>query len=223
MSNNIMIQYYQELYTQFGNSPKSLGWHKGKQFLRFHQLTSDWDLNNSSILDVGCGFGDFIKYLSFLSANDYQYTGVDIVDEFIVEAKKYFNQENIDFIKADFLPLEMQKSFDYVIASGTFNFKIEGINGYDYIYQNMKKMFAMSNKAISIDFITDKVDIVHPHNFNSSPEKILEMAYSLSRNVILKNNYFPFEFSITIYKNDSFRKETTIFSDIEKKLEWIGI
>ncbi len=221
--NEEIISSYRKLYQHHGYSPKSLGWDKGKQFLRFHQLTSDWDLNGARILDVGCGFGDFIKYLRFLKTSGYIYTGIDMVDEFISEGKKHYSSENISLIQGDFLACEPSNTFDYAIASGTFNLKIEGLDGYEYIYKNMKKMFELSTTAISIDFISDKVDFLHEHNFNSSPEKILSMAYTLSKNVILKNNYFPFEFSVTIYKNDSFRKETTIFTEVEKKFEWLGI
>lgn len=42
--------------------------------------------------------------------------------------------------------------------------------------------------------------------------KILEMAYKLSRNIILRNDYMPFEFSIVIFKDDSFSKEDTLFT-----------
>lgn len=222
-ANDEIIGAYQKLYHQHGYSPKSLGWDKGKQFLRFHQLTSDWDLSGASILDVGCGFGDFIKYLRFLNTSDYSYNGIDMVGEFISEGKKLYSDENISLIQEDFLAYKFNDTFDYAIASGTFNLKIKGVNGYEYIYKNMKKMFELSSKAISIDFISDKVDLSYEHNFNSSPERILSMAYSLSRNVILKNSYFPFEFSITIYKNDSFKKETTIFTEVEKKMAWLAV
>lgn len=222
-ANDEVINAYQKLYLQHGYSPKSLGWDKGKQFLRFHQLTSDWNLSGARILDVGCGFGDFIKYLRLLNTSGYIYTGIDMVGEFISEGKRRYSAENISLIQEDFLAHTFNDTFDYAIASGTFNLKIKGVDGYEYIYKNMKRMFELSSKAISIDFISDKVDIFYEHNFNSSPERILSMAYSLSRNVILKNNYFPFEFSITIYKNDSFRKETTIFTEVEKKMAWLAV
>lgn len=212
-------KYYEDLYQLHGYSPKSLGWDKGKQFLRFHQLTSDFDLNNASILDVGCGFGDFIKFLQVNQVKNFQYMGVDMMQEFIEEASKQHSSEHIQFIKSDFLNTELPHNFDYAIASGTFNLKIEGVNGYDNIELNMKKMFENCSKAVSIDLLSSRVDYTHEHNFNSDPLKILEMAYGLSKSVILKNNYFPFEFSITIYKDDSFSKESTIFTDVEKALK----
>ena len=209
-------KYYEALYREHGYSPKALGWDKGKQFLRFHQLTSEFDLNGASVLDVGCGFGDFVKYLKINKISNFRYAGVDIIEEFIEEATQLYRNKEVKFFKSNFLELEISDVFDYGIASGTFNVSIEGIDGYDNIERNLNKMFNHCSKAISIDLLTSRVDYKHEHNFNSDPLKVLEMAYGLSKSVVLKNNYFPFEFSITIYKDDSFSKETTIFNEVEK-------
>ena len=96
---NEMQEYYKSLYNQYGYSPDALGWHKGNQFLRFYQLTNQWNLNNSSILDIGCGFGDFNKYLHANSILEYNYLGIDILEEFILEARKQHFQNNIEFKK----------------------------------------------------------------------------------------------------------------------------
>tara|TARA_Y100000739_G_C20582080_1_gene453384 strand:+ start:1102 stop:1767 length:666 start_codon:yes stop_codon:yes gene_type:complete len=217
----LLKDYYKKLYDRHGNSPKSLGWSNGKQFLRFHQLTSNLDLNGSSILDVGCGFGDLIKFLELNNIKDFKYKGVDIMEEFIDEAQKKHPSKDISFIKSKLVDIDFIEKFDFAFASGTFNLKIDGINGYDNIYQNMKKMFDNCNKAIAIDFISSRVEYKNKHNFNSDPLKILEMAYSFSKAVILRNDYFPFEFAIIIYKDDSFIKETTTFNHTEKKLSWL--
>lgn len=214
-----LAQSYQELYSNYGYSPKSLGWDKGKQFLRFHQLTSDWEMQGTSILDVGCGFGDFNDYLHLLNVNLYNYVGIDLVEDFVREGKQRHSTSNVNFVLNDFLEYDFGRKFDYTIASGTFNSKIDGVDGYDLIYKSMQRMYSLSEIAFSIDFISDKVDYCHEHNFNSSPEKILSFAYEFSRNVVLKNTYFPFEFSITIYTDDSFSPKTT-FNSVEKKMLW---
>lgn len=215
------VGLYVRLYEQYGYSPKSLGWNNGKQFLRFHQLTSDWDLSGARILDVGCGFGDFLIYLDLIKAKNFEYTGIDIVEPFIKEGTARRVGDSVKFVLGDFNELEMNQRFDFAVASGTFNLKLPSINGYDYIRNSMEKMFLLVDKAISIDFISDRAETQHDHNFNSSPEKILSMAYSFSRNVVLKNTYFPFEFSITIYKDDSFSSSTTTYRQTERQLNWL--
>lgn len=208
---------YQNLFHEHGYSPKTLGWDKGKQYLRFRELTNLWNLENKSILDVGCGFGDFINYLEFEGIKSFKYEGIDIVDEFIEIGKKNHQHENIKFRVGNLLSMEFHEIFDFGIASGTFNSKIDGINGYDYIESNLRKMFKNCKIGIAANFLTDRVDYKYDHNFNSSAEKILSIAYGLSRRIILRNEYFPYEFSIIIYKKQAFCKELSLFDDLKEK------
>ena len=198
-----------------GYSPKALGWDKGKQFLRFRELTNLWNLENSSILDIGCGFGDFVNYLKLEGIKPFNYTGIDLVKEFVDKAKNEHQDQNIELCVGDFLSLPFSKKFDFCIASGTFNLRMDGIEGYKYIESNLTKMFETCKIGIAVNFLTDRVDYKHDHNFNSSPEKILSIAYNLSKRIVLRNDTFPFEFSIIIYKDDTFRKEKTIFTGVE--------
>lgn len=216
-----VVASYQRLFALHGYAPQSLGWDKGKQFLRFHQLTSNWDLRGASILDVGCGFGDFVKYARAVNIEHGMYTGIDLVGEFIEEGRQRFGSPRVTFEQASLEEYEPPSPFDYVIASGTFNLRIDGVDGYEHIRRSLTKMFQLSNIAVSADFISDKVDRAHAHNFNSSPERILSIAYGLSRNVILRNDYFPFEFCVTIYKDDSFDRSSTTFSATEARLKYL--
>ena len=209
---------YQELLSKFGKSPKTLGWDKGKQYLRFHELTSLWDLQNSSILDIGCGFGDFVNFLNYEGIIPRHYQGIDLVDEFIDIAHSLHHEKYVDFKFGKFLEHNFTKRFDYCIASGTFNLKMDNVDEYIYIESNLKKMYEICEVGIAANFLTDKVDYKHNHNFNSSPERILSIAYSLSKRVLLRNDTFPFEFSIIIFKNDSFKVNDTTFIKASEKL-----
>ncbi len=220
-ANAQIVESYQRLFAVHGYAPSALGWDKGKQFLRFHQLTSNWNLAGASILDVGCGFGDFVGYLRALNIEAGAYVGIDLVGEFIAEGQRRFGSERVTFVKTSLEDFAPASSFDYVIASGTFNLKLEGIDGYEQIRESLGRMFRLSRLALSADFISDKVDYAYEHNFVSAPETILSMAYGLSRNVVLRNDYFPFEFCVTIYKDDSFSRDTTTFSATEKRLAFL--
>lgn len=217
-----MIADYKKKYKKFGYSPKALGWDKGKQNLRFHALTHRFELNGCSILDLGCGFGDFNAYLKKTGISDYKYLGVDIVDDFIAEANSRYACDNICFLQDDILSYNSSEPFDYVISSGVFNHIFidcyQG-GGYAFIWECMVKAFSICNVALSFDFLSDKVDYRLEHTFHSAPEKILNMAYGLSRNIVFDNSYFPFEFCITIYKDNGFCKERTVFERVERDLQ----
>ena len=215
-----VITRYSNRYKDFGFSPKTLGWDKGKQDLRYHILFEEFNLENKSILDIGCGFGDANILLKQKSSN-YEYLGIDIVEDLINEAKNiYKNENNINFILDDFLKVPLDKTFDIIVASGVFNFKLLDNNNYEFIEAFMKKAFELSKDGIAFDFLSNKVDFQYEHTFHSDPLKILDMAYKLSKNVILKNNYMPFEFSVFIFKDQSFEKEDTIFTRFKNEKEY---
>lgn len=123
---------------------------------------------------------------------------------------QYKNSQNINFILEDFLKIEIEE-YDIVVSSGVFNFKLHEDDNYIFINSFMNKAFQIAKEGFAFDFLSNKVDFQYEHTFHSSPSKILDMGYELSRNVILKNHYMPFEFALIVFKDDSFDKEDTIF------------
>jgi len=207
-----VIQRYTKRYNEYGYSPKTLGWDKGKQDLRYSILLEEFKLDNKNVLDIGCGFGDANKILKQITS-EYSYTGIDIVQELLVEAQKNFQDENsISFIHGDFLENDFTQTYDIILASGIFNFRLEEQDNYEFIESCMQKAFALAKDGVAFDFLSDKVDFKSKLTFHASPSTILNMAYRLSKNVILKNNYMPFEFTIVIFKDESFKVEDTIFT-----------
>lgn len=201
----------QKNYEKYGKSPLALDWNKGKQNVRFDVLTSAFNVEGKSAVDIGCGFGDLRLYLHELGGGGY--FGVDISSEFIDEAKRlYADDDFARFKNIDFLHDEFNYSADLFFASGTFNYKFEHTNNYDFIKSCMTKAYKLANEGLAFDFLSDKVDWKYDHAWYSNPSVILEMAYELSRNVILRNDYMPFEFSVTIFKDDTFEVDDTLFN-----------
>jgi 2-polyprenyl-3-methyl-5-hydroxy-6-metoxy-1,4-benzoquinol methylase len=216
---NFIIERYTKSYNEYGYSPKSLRWDKGKQDVRFNILTSLCDLNNKSILDIGCGFGDLNSTLK-LKTDCYRYLGIDIFEGFTEKAKTLYGSENIEFLNCEFLESEINMAFDYVIASGIFNLKMHSIDNYSYIEATIAKALSLCNDngGIAFDFFSDKANLTHEIAFASSPEKILSIAYQFSRNVVIRNDYMPFEFALFIFKNDSFKAEDTLFEHYKHRV-----
>lgn len=206
------IKRYSTRYKKFGYSPLTLGWDKGKQNIRFDVLTSEYNFSGKSVLDIGCGFGDLNKVLQAKFGGNYNYTGVDLVPELISEARLRYPDKNKRFIVDDFLDINLEEKFDYALASGVFNHSLSSADNYDLIEATIDKALSLTNDGVAFDFLSDKVDYKHEHTFHSSPEKILRIVYKFSRNIVLRNDYMPFEFSIFIFKDDSFLSEDTLFN-----------
>lgn len=221
-----VYDFFNSNYKKYGYSTKSLGWIKGKQNIRFDALTKFLDLSTPfAILDVGCGFGDINKYFMKRNITNYTYHGIDLVEGMIATANDiYKGYPNISFTCGDFLTSDLTAKYDYIIASGIFNFQMNEIDNYTNVEEILKRALSICkfNGAVSFDFQSDKADYFADNgvSFYNSPEKILSIAYKYSRNVVLSNLYMPFEFSLTVFKDDSFDKSKLVFTKfIEGNIE----
>jgi SAM-dependent methyltransferase len=203
-------ELYLEWWRQYGPTHAGLAWNKGKQGIRFDALLSFFDLPGRSFLDVGCGFGDLNKAIQF-HTDDYAYHGVDIVDEYLTEAAKRYATPRVTFQKAEFLASKLEPQFDIGIASGTFNFRMAGIDQYDYLRETLTKMLAVCREGVAVDMLSDQVNFQRESSFYYSPSKVMEIAFSLTKNVALRHDFQPFEFAVALYKDDSFHNEMTVF------------
>lgn len=202
---------YENRYLEYGYNPRTLDWDKGKQKMRFSILTSQYDFRGKEVLDIGCGFGDLNRVLVEKTGGEYRYLGIDVVQALLSEAQARYGNDRVHFTCGDFLAMDVPES-DYSIASGIFNLKLQEGDNYLFIEQVMRKVFRLCRVGFAFDFLSDKVDSRKENTFHSSPEHILAFAYNLSRNVILLNNYMPFEFSLFVFKDDSFDSKCTVFN-----------
>ena len=214
-----VISRYTERYKKFGYSQKSLGWDKGKQEIRFDILTTTWDFKDVAVLDIGCGFGDFYRYASAKFGSLRKYTGLEIVPSLIEKGMEmYGHNRNFEIIPASITEWEPHGEYDYAVISGLFNFKLEGggKGNYEFIDFTLKQAMSAVSKGVAANFLSDKVDYEYENTFHSNPGQILEIGYALSRNLVLRNDYFPFEFTLLLNKTDAFEREDTIFDEYKK-------
>ena len=135
-----VLQEYNEAYQKHGYSPKTVLWGKEeKQNIRLEVLTSMYDFEGKSVLDIGCGFGDLNKILS-KKYKDYKYLGTDINEQLVKEANEMNkDMENINFTVGDFGEYEFDQKLDYAVLSGTFAFSLEDKDQYEHVEEYIKK------------------------------------------------------------------------------------
>lgn len=110
-------KFYLNAIKKHGYSARGLNWNsENNQIVRFKQLTKllPKDLENFTLTDVGCGFGDFYLYLE---QKPKKYLGVDILEEMTMIAQINTAQEvqQCDVLKESLTPS------DYVVCSGALN------------------------------------------------------------------------------------------------------
>ena len=82
-------------------------------------LKFKYNKKSFSLLDVGCGYGELVKYLP--KNLKYKYTGIDIVEEMINSAKQNHENQNCKFYLKDIL--RISQKYDFIICNGIFTLK----------------------------------------------------------------------------------------------------
>lgn len=206
------VKRYSERLQQFGYSEAALGWSRNKNNVRFEAMVKEWksELEGSSIADFGCGFGDLYGYLtSNLGLKNIDYTGIDINPDLIEEGRKLYPQAN--FWVGDINEEPLEKQFDFIFSSGVFNHKLEFVKEYEFIEECIGKLNELSKKGFAVNFLTDKVEYQLEHTFHSNPGKILDIFYRYSNNIVLRNDYMPFEFTVYLRKDIGIDPDKVIY------------
>ena len=89
-SKDKLLSFYNFHLQKFGDRPEALRWTPQGQLKRYQMLAdiaSPEELNNSTVLDYGCGTGDFYRFLKRRDIN-VRYTGVDINENFIESGQR---------------------------------------------------------------------------------------------------------------------------------------
>lgn len=217
------INRYNKRFKEFGYDQKSLGWGiKGRQKERFKILIDILKINllkDLKVCDIGAGFGDLYKYMLDNKISLKEYFGYEIVPNLVKEGnKQYKKYSNFNLFNDDYLEKKENKNVDISIISGSFNFKIKKGENYQYIENVLKKAFNNSSHGVSANFITNRTDYKDDLIFYANPEKIIDICYGLTKRFVLDHSYFPFEFSIAIFKDDKYDKSMPVFDDNRLKI-----
>lgn len=191
------IDRYNERLDLYGYDPRTLGWLKGRQAIRFEVLSQIGSLDNCSLLDVGCGFGDLHGYLKKKGLNVY-YTGYDINPRLIDIAREVY--PDASFKVTDIEEETVDRKFDWVVASGIFNHKTSGSP--EFIEGMLSRMFQLSIRGVACDFLSSYVSFTNEDAHYSTPESIFSFCKTISKRASLRHDYMPYEFCVYIYNDD---------------------
>ena len=192
-----IIKFHNDRSKEFKNDYKRLGWKSAdSQLLRFGALASAFPLNNSSVLDVGCGYADFKTHLDKKFSN-VSYTGIDLMPAFIHEAARRFASDtHASFIHGDFENVELTQ-VDYVFSCGALSYR--NSNHY-FPFSMIQKMLDTARKGIAFTMLNEENFPEHPLLKGYSKARIQTFCRSLSNNVKLIDTYLPDDFTIVISK-----------------------
>lgn len=163
--------------------------------IRYKVLYEIGKLQRSSILDVGCGHGEFYKYLAS-RVEEYDYIGIDIMEEYINLASKSY--ENAKFICEDFMQFDFQKKFDYVFACGTLNSKLE--NHQEKHFAMIKKMYELSKKGVGFNLLIKGMHPDDNEHATYSISEVEEFIETFVKKYKIITGYLDYDFTVYLYK-----------------------
>jgi SAM-dependent methyltransferase len=211
------VERYEKRLEEFGYSPATLGWGiHGRQDVRFSVL-AEFALHvpDSSVLDVGCGFCDLYDFLRMRGWQG-RYTGIDIVPGLLKVARQ--RNPQIDARELDITDdAATLDEYDFVISSGTFNASLPSGRNQVHIETALRKMHGRSRRATCVDFLSSYVDFQKPGAYHTDPSWALSIAKGLTRRVLLRHDYMPYEFSIFLFRDDAV-SDRRVFRAFEDEL-----
>ncbi|MBI5134703.1 class I SAM-dependent methyltransferase [Candidatus Uhrbacteria bacterium] len=194
-----IIERYKVRLEAYGVDVRALAsGNRERQQMRFKVLADVGNLEDQSILDIGCGFADFYTYLKDQGLH-VQYTGIDICPQFINICQEQF--PDLTFLVADIQTDTVPGTFDYIVSSQTFNNALAYNDNEKVLRDVLTRSYALCRKGVVIDMLTKYVDFKEPHLHYYSPEEIFSFCKSLTKRVALRHDYPLFEFAVYLYKD----------------------
>ncbi len=155
-------------------------------------------LQGSTVLDAGCGLGDFYAFLLEKHSNDLCYVGLDLMPQFIARAAERFAADS----RARFVPQsweQWQSPVDWIFSSGAFN--LGQPEPYAYVRKHLLHFLTLARRGMAVNFLSNSTTATQrdPNFFYYDPAEILRLALDLTPHVVLHHDYLPNDFTVFLY------------------------
>jgi trans-aconitate methyltransferase len=175
-----IAKFYDERCLQHKEGWKAAHWSsKDSQEDNFSLLTQIAPFEQGErILDLGCGQGELYDFMK--KRWKITYEGIDVSQKMINQAWTKFPQGR--FACIDFMSDQFNYKYDWILASGTFNHKIQ--NQYEYLESVLKKMYKLAGKGCAVILMSkyDPAQAAMPMDylFGYDPTQIMQMTLNLT-------------------------------------------
>jgi len=186
-------KFYTSAIELYGATPKGVNWHSASsQKIRFKMIYAllPTPLDHYSLLDAGCGFGDFYTYLTKKKNLPKTYTGVDTHQDMCAIAA---NTTGCEILQANIIK-DPIPTHDFVICSGAMN-----ILKKDETRQFIHNCYSASQYGFIFNILHGKRQS-QTYNYLNIPD-IKEIAQALNVNKIrFKEGYLDSDITVGFFK-----------------------
>jgi SAM-dependent methyltransferase len=156
------------------------------QQVMFQCLTLVGDISEGTILDVGCGQGDFYDFIG----REDGYTGIDICPAMVEHATS--KHPDVSFIETNLLDYE--EKHDWVVVGGSFNIRISESKEEQiaYLRKLVEHAYSLANEGMVFSVLSSSIPAERwDQLFYYKPAEILDMCLSLGRRVAMDHITLP--------------------------------
>jgi SAM-dependent methyltransferase len=192
------VQLYTSLAEKFGPGVRALNWSSEKsQQLRFEILNQVGRLHMASVLDVGCGLGDFLDWVQAAGIK-INYTGLDLTPRMIEIARTRFPGKA--FILGSLFDAreQLEGSYDFVLASGIFYLRKN--SPWKFLTRTVALMFRLCKQAVAFNSLSAWAPKKEGQEYYPDPLLTAAYCHTLTPWVVLRHDYHPGDFTIYMYK-----------------------
>ena len=193
--------YYASKLEAHGSTSQGVDWNgtdsheqRHRQFLRLLDGSP-----NGSVIDLGCGFGDFLR---FLRAGSHQghFIGYDIAPSMIAKARELYGEGDDRQWRIGSKPAEVA---DFAMASGIFNVKGETTNEAwtRYVHRTIDILARAGRRGFAFNVLSmsSDPDRRRPDLYYADPTGMLAHCLSrYGRSVALLQDYGLYEFTMVV-------------------------
>jgi SAM-dependent methyltransferase len=196
--------YYASRLAIHGPTPQGVDWNgtashelRHRQFLRLLDGAAD-----AAVLDLGCGFGDFLR---FLRAQNYRgpFIGYDVAPDMIAEALRLHGEGADRQWRVGAMPAE---TADFAVASGIFNVKgdVPVETWARYVHDTIDVLARAGRRGFAFNVLSLSSDPERraAHLYYADPGEMLsDCLRRYGRSVALLQDYGLYEFTVIVRRN----------------------
>ncbi|MBI5635260.1 MAG: class I SAM-dependent methyltransferase [Nitrospirae bacterium] len=191
------VAFFSDLSAKHGISPAGVGWSTRSQIRRFEEVLKLGPLQGSTLLDVGCGYGDLFRFLKDKGIQ-VDYTGYDITAAMITIAKHQHPEIADRFHLVDILTEDIIERYDYIVANGVLNL-IYG-NNVAVMARLIQRIYEACTIGILVTMTSALTQRPKQGIFYYDPVEILCRISPLCQNLVLDHSYLPHDFALFCYR-----------------------
>lgn len=182
-------KFYEKSVHEYGISAQGVHWNSiFTQYKRFEILSQFIieDIAHSSIIDAGCGMGEYYNYLMTENLNPKSYLGIDCEESMINISKKRYPKAHFKVKNVLTDPLILA---DYYVCSGAMN-----ILAKEEFFLFIKNCYDHCNKGFVFNFL--KKD----RYTDLSKEEIIRFCKTLTSTIQTRDDYLENDYSVFLQK-----------------------